>query len=152
MSYLWIQISPKKYILTMQNALLQCQRIQCTCICLFCLFAFTTNICFHISLYIVNYWECFKIIIAIARNHQLKTRLLPFFMLMQRRFVKCNFIDHHRWNGRESTNQLWQHISYIKTLYFLFHRLLIPPPPQWKNLEKWRIDLEKSWREISQDH
>ncbi len=46
-------------------------------------------------------------------------------MLMWRGFVRRNFISHHRWNGRESTNQLQQHISHIETLYFLFHRLLV---------------------------
>ncbi len=40
-------------------------------------------------------------------------------------FVRRNFIGHHGWNGRESTNQLQQHISHIETLYFLFYRLLV---------------------------
>ncbi len=33
------------------------------------------------------------------------------FELVLHGFVRCNFIGHHGWNGRESTNQLWQHIS-----------------------------------------
>ncbi len=48
-------------------------------------------------------------------NHQPKrTRLPPSFMLMRHRFVRRNFIGHHGWNGQESTNQLWQHISHMK--------------------------------------
>ncbi len=88
----------------------------------------TANICSHISLYIVNYQECFKKIITtiiFSRNHQLRRRLPLYFMLMRRRFVRCNFIGHHGWNGRESANQLWQHISHIKTLYFLSHQPLM---------------------------
>ncbi len=32
-------------------------------------------------------------------------------LILLRGFVRCNFIGFHRWNGRESTNQLRQHIS-----------------------------------------
>ncbi len=46
-----------------------------------------------------------------------------FFVNTTRGFVRRNFIGHHGWNGRESTNQLRQHISHIATLHFLFHRL-----------------------------
>ncbi len=58
-----------------------------------------------------------------SRNHQLSTRLPPSFLLIQCGFVRRNFIGHRRWNGRESTNQLRQHISHIATLYFMFHLL-----------------------------
>ncbi len=41
--------------------------------------------------------------VIFSRNHQPKRpRLLPFFMLMPRGFVRRNFIDHHGWNGQES--------------------------------------------------
>ncbi len=41
-----------------------------------------------------------------SRNHQpRRPRLPPFFMLIPHRFVRRNFIGHHGWNGRESTNQ-----------------------------------------------
>ncbi len=82
----------------------------------------------RISLYIINHLECFKKIITtiiFIRNHQLRRRLLPSFMLMRRGFVRCNFIGYHGWNGQGSTNQLWQHISHVEHLYFLFHRLLV---------------------------
>ncbi len=53
--------------------------------------------------------------VIFSRNHQpRRTRLPPCFMLMQRGFVRCNFIGHHVWNGQESTNQLRQHISHMK--------------------------------------
>ncbi len=86
----------------------------------------TAQICSLISLYIVNQQEHLKKIITtniFSRNHQLRRRLPPSFRLIRRRFVRRNFIGHHGWNGRESTNQLRQHISHIITLYFLFHQL-----------------------------
>ncbi len=55
------------------------------------------------------------ITVIFSRNHQQRRMRLPsYFMLMWRRFVRRNFIGHHRWNGWESTNQLWQHISHMK--------------------------------------
>ncbi len=39
-------------------------------------------------------------------------------MLMRRRFVRCNFIGHHRWNGRKSSNQLrsfCRHVNFHMT-------------------------------------
>ncbi len=88
----------------------------------------TANICSLVSLYIVNHQECFKKIIMtiiFSRNHKLRTRLPPSFMLMWHRFVRRNFIGHHGWNDWESTNQLRQHINHIKTLSFIFHRPII---------------------------
>ncbi len=83
----------------------------------------TAKMCSLISLYIVNHKECFKKIITtiiFSRKHQLRKRLLPYFMLMQRGFVRRNFIGHHRWNGRESTNQLRQHISHANSCISCF--------------------------------
>ncbi len=54
------------------------------------------------------------ITVIFSRNHQLRTRLAPSFMLMRRRFVRCNYIGHQGWNVWESTNQLQQHISHMK--------------------------------------
>ncbi len=58
---------------------------------------------------LVNQQECFKQIITtviFSRNHQpRRPRLLPHFMLMPCRFIRCNFIGHHGWNGWESTDQ-----------------------------------------------
>ncbi len=82
----------------------------------------------YTSLITRNTEECFKKIITMklfSRNHQLRGRLPPSFMLVRRGFVRRNFIGHHGWNGRESTNQLQQHISHIATLYFLFHHILV---------------------------
>ncbi len=75
------------------------------------------KICSLISLYIVNHRECFKKIITMitfSRNHQLRKRLPPSFKLMRHGFVRRNFIGPDGWNGRESTNQLRQHISQRK--------------------------------------
>ncbi len=86
------------------------------------------KICSLISLYIVNHQECFKKITTtkiFTRNNQLWTRLVPSFLIIRRGFVRCNFIGHQGWNGRESTNQIRQYISHIDTLYILFHCLLI---------------------------
>ncbi len=56
--------------------------------------------------------------VNVSRNHHLSWealgRLPPYLKEMLRGFVRCNFIDHHGWNGRESTNQLQQHISHMK--------------------------------------
>ncbi len=92
----------------------------CTCLV-------TAKICSLIPIYIVNHQKCLKKIITTnisPRNHQPR-RLPSSFMLMRCRFVRCNFIGHNGRNGRESTNQLQQHIRHIETLYFLFHWLLI---------------------------
>ncbi len=59
----------------------------------------TSKICSHISLYIVNHQECFKKIITmkvLSRNHQLRTRLPPSFVLIRRRVCKMQF----RWSSR----------------------------------------------------
>ncbi len=63
--------------------------------------------------------------IIFSRNHQpRRMRLLSSFMLTWCRFVRRNFIGHHGWNGRESTNQLRWDISHIKPLYLLFYYLM----------------------------
>ncbi len=68
------------------------------------------QICVHSSSYtsLIKGNALKKIITTVifSRNHQQRRpRLLPSFMLMRCRFVRRNFIGHHRWNGRESTNQ-----------------------------------------------
>ncbi len=45
-----------------------------------------------------------------------KTRLPPSLRIL-RGFVRRNVIGHHVWNGRESTNQLRQHISHIEYVH-----------------------------------
>ncbi len=58
--------------------------------------------------------------VILSRNHQLRRRLPPSFMLMWHRFVRCNFIGHDGWNGQESTNQLRQHISHVNSCISCF--------------------------------
>ncbi len=45
-----------------------------------------------------------------------KTRLPPSLKIL-RGFVRCNVIGHHGWNGRESTNQLRQHIIHMESVH-----------------------------------
>ncbi len=45
-----------------------------------------------------------------------KTRLPPSLRIL-RGFVRRNVIGHHGWNGRESTNQLRQHISHMEYVH-----------------------------------
>ncbi len=48
-------------------------------------------------------------------------KIAAIFELLLLGFVRRNFIGHHRWNGRESTNQLRQHISHKEYAHvFLF--------------------------------
>ncbi len=59
--------------------------------------------------------------VIVSRNHHLswdaRGRLLPSLKVMLRGFVRRNIIGHHGCNGRESTNQVWQHISHRKRSY-----------------------------------
>ncbi len=72
----------------------------------------------------------------VCHNPQPKKQDYHIFELVLRGFVRHNFIGLPRWNGRESTNQFWKHISDMEYVHeFLVLSFGVKDGP--KNCSNW---------------